>query len=139
MTRTRSLLRVASALLGGVGLAAPAAAQGVIGTGSGRAGAVVAWVVALIGVVTGGLALARAGRVAGNGRDGAIVASVLGLMGMALAVLHLATTTGAFYGTGNGRAGAIVALVLGLLGMVLGRLALGRSSRGVGSSVRPTQ
>ena len=48
MTRTRSLIRVAliaiaaAALLGGVGLAAPAAAQGVIGPGSGRAGATVA-------------------------------------------------------------------------------------------------
>ena len=70
LTRTRSLLRVArvaivaaaSALLGGFGLAAPAAAQGVIGTGSGRAGATVAAVVALIGVVVGGLALARSRR-----------------------------------------------------------------------------
>jgi hypothetical protein len=57
------------------------------------------------------------------------VALVLGPMGMALAVLHLATTSGAFYGSGNGRAGAIVALVLGLIGIVLGRLALGRSRR----------
>ena len=136
MTRTRSLLRVAiaasaSVLLGGLGLAAPAAAQGVIGTGSGRAGAVVAWAVALVGVVAGGLARARAaGRIgAGNGRDGAIVALVLGLVGAGLAGLHLATTTGAFYGAGNGRAGAIVALVLGLTGMALGRSALPRSSR----------
>jgi hypothetical protein len=138
MTRTRSLLRVAlvaiaaaSSLLGGFGLAAPAAAQGVIGTGSGRAGATVAALVALIGVVTAGLALARsAGRIGtGNGRDGAIVALVLGVMGVALAGLHLATTTGAFYGAGNGRAGAILALVLGLIGMALGRLALVRSSR----------
>jgi Family of unknown function (DUF6223) len=135
VTRTRALLRVAlvaiaAALLGGFGLAAPAAAQGVIGTGSGRAGAVVAWLVALIGVVIGGLALARsAGRIGtGNGRDGAIVALVLGLIGMALAGLHLATSTGGI-GTGNGRAGAILALVLGLIGLVLGRLALARSSR----------
>ena len=134
VTRTRSLLRVvlvaiATAALLGFGLAAPAAAQGVIGTGSGRAGAIVAWVVALIGVVTGGLALRSARRIGtGNGRDGAIVALVLGLIGMALAGLHLATSTGGI-GTGNGRAGAIVALVLGLIGMVLGRLALARSSR----------
>jgi hypothetical protein len=133
--RTRSLLRIArvaiaTALLGGFCLAAPAAAQGVIATGSGRAGATVAGMVALIGVVTGGLALARsASRMGtGNGRDGAIVALVLGLVGMALAGLHLATSTGGI-GTGNGRAGAIVALVLGLIGMVLGRLALARSSR----------
>ena len=99
MTRTRSPFRVArvaiaaaaAALLGGFGLAAPAAAQGVIGTGSGRAGAIVAWVVALIGVVTGGLALARsAGRIGtGNGRLGAIVALVLGLIGLVLGRLAL--------------------------------------------------
>ena len=102
MTR-RSLLRVtlvaiagaASALLWGFGVAAPAAAQGVIGTGSGRAGATVAAIVALIGVVTGGLALARsAGRIgAGNGRDGAIVALVLGLIGMVLGRLALARSS----------------------------------------------
>ncbi|XXU89806.1 DUF6223 family protein [Sorangium sp. So ce1099] len=131
-TRSRSLIRVAAAaaLLGGIGFAAPAAAQGVIGTGSGRAGATVALVVGLIGVAIGGLALARSvGRIgAGNGRDGAIVALVLGPIGMVLAGLHLATATGGI-GTGNGRGGAIVALVLGLIGMVLGRLALARSRR----------
>jgi diadenosine tetraphosphate (Ap4A) HIT family hydrolase len=64
----------ASVLLGVGGLAAPSAAQGVIATGSGRARATVAGLVALIGVVTGGLALARsAARIGmGNGRDGAI-------------------------------------------------------------------
>jgi hypothetical protein len=134
MTRTRSLLRVdrfaaASALLGGFGLAAPAAAH-VIGPGSGRTGASVAAMVALIGVVTGGLALARAaGRIGtGNGRDGAIVALVLALMGTFLAGLHLATSSGGI-GTGNGRLGAIVALVLGLIGLALGRLALVHSGR----------
>ena len=100
VTHTRSLLRVvlvaiaaaASALLG---LAAPSAAQGVIATGSGRAGATVAALVALIGVVTGGLALARSsGRVAtGNGRAGAIVALVLGLVGMVLGRLALARSS----------------------------------------------
>ena len=97
MTRTRSLIRVdlipiAAALLGGVGLAAPAAAQGIVGTGSGRAGATVAAVVGLTGVVIGGLTLARsAGRIGtGNGRGGAIVALVLGLIGMVLGRLALA-------------------------------------------------
>jgi hypothetical protein len=85
-----------SALLGGFVLAAPAAAQGVIGTGSGRAGATVAAVVALIGVIAGGLALVRsAGRFgAGNGRDGAIVALVLGAIGMVLGRLALARSGG---------------------------------------------
>ena len=68
MTRTRLKIRVtliataAAALFGVVVLAAPAAARGVIGPGSGRAGAQVAAVVALAGVVTGGLALARSAR-----------------------------------------------------------------------------
>lgn len=140
VTRARSLIRDAAiaagaaALLGGLGPVAPLAAQtsaGVIASGSGRAGATVALVVALIGVIVGGLAAARsAGRIgAGNGRDGAIVALVLGLVGMFLAALHLATSTGAI-GTGNGRGGAIVALVLGLVAMVLGRLALRGGRRG---------
>jgi hypothetical protein len=126
MTRFRSLIRLslitaaAPALLGGCGL---------IGPGSGRAGASLAAVVGLIGVVIGGLALARAaGRITGTGRNGAIVAMVLGLIGMVLAGLHLATNTGAI-GTGSGRAGAIVAVVLGLIDMVLGGLALARSRR----------
>jgi hypothetical protein len=49
-------------LLGAFGLAAPAAAQGVIGTGSGRDGAVVALVLGLIGMVLGRRALARSSR-----------------------------------------------------------------------------
>lgn len=124
MTHTRLLLglAIASAQLWG---ATPVGAHGVIATGSGRAGATVAGIVALIGVVVGGLAARRAD--ARIGRDGAIVALVSGLVGMVLGALHLATTTGGF-GTGNGRAGAIVALVLGVIGMALGRKALGRPS-----------
>src|SRR5262245_2485037 len=105
MTRTRSQLRVgraaiaasASGLLAELGFGTPAAAQGVIATGSGRAGATVAALVALIGVIVGGLALgrSRAGIGAGKGRDGAVVALVTSLMGMALAGLHLATSNGA--------------------------------------------
>ena len=111
----------------GVGFATPAAAQGVIATGSGRAGAQVAALMALLGVVAGGLALARAtGRVDGNARDGAVASLVLGMVGLFLAGIHLATSSGGI-GTGNGRAGAIVAVVLGLIGIGLGRLALVRS------------
>jgi len=136
MTHTRSRRRAAripfavavSAILGELALAAPAAAQGVIGAGSGRAGAIVAWAVALIGVVTGGVARSRSVRGVGprNGRDGAIVALVTSVSGMALAVLHLVTSPGAI-GTGNGRLGAIVALLLGAIGSLLGRAALRRS------------
>jgi hypothetical protein len=138
VARTRSWLQAipsaidaaAFALVAELVFAAPPAAQGVVGTGSGRAGATVAAVVALIGVVTGGLALARSAGRTGTavGRDAAVAALVLGLIGMVLAGLHLATSTGAV-GTGNGRGGAIVALALGLVGVVLGRLALARSRR----------
>jgi hypothetical protein len=72
MTCTRSLIRVAliaaaAALVEGFGLAAPAAAHasvaaGLVGPGSGRAGASLAAVVGLIGAVIGGLALARSRR-----------------------------------------------------------------------------
>ena len=140
MTWSRSLVRVtlsaaAAALLGQVGLAAPATthvslAAGVIGPGSGRAGASLAAVVGLIGVVIGGLALSRsAGRIGpGNGRNGAIVALAFALISTVLAGLHLATNPGGI-GTGHGRAGAIVALVLGLSGMVVGGVARARSRR----------
>ena len=116
MTGTRSLIHVALI------------AAGVVGPGSGRAGASLAAVVGLIGVVFGGRALARSAGRGGTGRNGAIVALVLGLIGTVLAGLHLATNTGAI-GTGHGRAGAIVALVLGPTGMVLGGLARARSRR----------
>jgi hypothetical protein len=124
-------LEQASGAAAWLGLAAPAAAHG-IGPGSGRTGAIVAWSASLIGVIAGGIALARSSRQTGSGggRDGAIVALALALVGMALAALHLVTSPGAI-GTGNGRAGAILALVLGLIGIVLGRVALSRSRRSV--------
>jgi hypothetical protein len=102
-------------------------ATGDIGIGSGRLLPTVAAVVGLIGVVIGGLALARSRR-AGNGRAGAIVAAVLGLISLVIGGLHTANSAGGF-GTGNGLAGAIVAIVLGLVDMVLGGLALARSRR----------
>lgn len=96
----------------------------------GRARSLVGAVVALISLVIGGWALARAaGSIgSGKGRTGAIVALLLGLIGIVLSVVHLGSSTGGF-GTGSGRAGAIVALVLGLIGMNLGGLALARSRR----------
>jgi len=137
MKRNRSFPRAARVglaaagadLLARVMLAAPAAAQGVIATGSGRAGASIAALTALGGVAAGGLALARSGARSPktrSGRDAAIVALVLALMGIALSALHLATSSGGI-GTGNGRAGAIVALLLGGIGIVLGRRALVRT------------
>jgi hypothetical protein len=97
---------------------------------AGRLWATTAAVQALVGVVIGGLALARsAGRIGtGNGRMGAIVALVAGVIAVVNGGLALATADGG-PGTGNGVVGAIVALVLGVIGMVLSRLALARSRR----------
>ena len=115
-------------------LAAPAAAHvsvaaGGYDLGSGRLVPTVAAVVGLISVVTGGLALARSGRIGtGNAQAGAVVALVTGLIGVVVGGLHAANAAGGL-GTGNGLAGAVVALVLGLIGMVTGGLALARSRR----------
>jgi hypothetical protein len=82
---------------------------------------------ALVGVVIGGLALARsAGRIsAGSGRRGAIVALVAGLIAAVNGGLNLAVANGG-PGTGNGVVGGAAAFVLGLIAMALGGLALGR-------------
>jgi hypothetical protein len=132
------LAAAAAALLGGFGLAAPAAAHvsvqptaaSVYTMSPGRIEAIVAALVALISVVLGGLALARsAGRIGtGNGRRGAIVALVLGPIGMVVGGLVVATADGGL-GTGNGLGGGIVALVVGLIGVVLGGLVVARSRR----------
>ena len=129
---------VAAALIGGVGLAASAAAQvsdqpppvRVYTLTPERVAASAAAVVALIGAVIGGLALARsAGRAgAGYGRPGAIVALVMAPIGLIIGGLVVATADGGL-GTGNGLGGGIVAMLVGLIGMALGGLALARSRR----------
>ena len=87
---------------------------------------------ALVSVVTGGLAVRRsAGRIGtGNGSLGAIVALAAALIALVNGGLNLAMATGG-PGTGNGVVGAAAALVLGLIGMALGGLALARSRRTV--------
>ena len=132
------LAAAAAALLGGFGLAAPAAAHvsaqptaaSVYTMSAGRIGASVAALLGLSGVIISGLALARPTRRigTGNGRLGATMALAAGLIGMALGGLVVATSDGGI-GTGNGRGGAYVALVVGLIAMVLGGLALARSRR----------
>ncbi|MEU8300540.1 DUF6223 family protein [Micromonospora sp. NPDC048909] len=127
-----------TALLGAFGFAAPAAAHSSLQPAAadaftmsaGRLGASVAAVVGLIGVVIGGLALARPATRIGtaNGRGGAVVALVAGLIGIVLGGLVVATSDGGI-GTGNGRGGAFVALVVGVVGIVLGGLALARARR----------
>jgi hypothetical protein len=103
---------------------------------SGRLVGSVAALVALAGVVIGGLALRRsAGRIGtGNGRIGAIVALAAGLIALVNGGLNLGIAKGG-PGTGNGVVGGAAALVLGLIGMTLGGLALARSRR-TGRSVQ---
>ncbi|MBE7550055.1 MAG: hypothetical protein HS126_03115 [Anaerolineales bacterium] len=95
-----------------------------------RLWATTAAVLALVGVVLGGLALARPTSrfSAASGRLGAIVPLVAGLIAVVNGGLNLAVANGG-PGTGNGVVGAAGALVLGLIGMVLGGLALTRSGR----------
>jgi hypothetical protein len=118
------ILVIAGVCLLGTTPSAQVAAGGA-GIGSGRLVATVAAGVGLIGVVLGGLALARsAGRIGTrNGRRWAMAAGAAGLISVIVGGLHAANSAGGF-GTGNGLAGAIVAIVLGLIGMVLGGLAL---------------
>jgi hypothetical protein len=87
-------------------------------------------VLALAGVVIGGLALARpASRFGtGSGRLGAIVALVAGLIAVVNGGLNLAIANGG-PGTGNGVVGGAAASVLGLIALTLSRLALARWRR----------
>jgi hypothetical protein len=88
---------------------------------------------ALLGVASGGLALARP-----SGRFGAYsgrlsgVALTAGLIAVLNGALNLAVADGG-PGSGNGVVGAAGALVLGLIAMGAGGLALARSRRGGGA------
>ncbi|MGH9158457.1 MAG: DUF6223 family protein [Vicinamibacteraceae bacterium] len=85
---------------------------------------------ALVGVVSGGLALARPASRFGtaSGRPGAIVGLVAGPIAVGIGGLLLAVATGG-PGSGNGVVGAAGAVVLGLMASALGGLALARSRR----------
>lgn len=85
---------------------------------------------ALVGVVIGGLALARPVTRFGvaSGRLGAIVALVTGPIALLNGGLNLAFANGG-PGSGNGVVGAAAAVVLGLVATILGGLALARSRR----------
>lgn len=126
----------AAALLGVLGLATPAAANVLVQPTAataytltaGRFWSLVAALLGLVGVVIGGLALARsAGRI-GTGGRGAILALAAGLAGAVIGGLVVAAADGG-PGTGYGIVGGFVALVVGLIAMVLGGLALARSRR----------
>jgi hypothetical protein len=92
-----------------------------------RLRAVLAMLVALLGVVSGGWALRFAtdsGR--RSARPSAIVALVAGLSGASLGGVVVGTAKGGL-GTGHGLGGGIVALLLGLIAIGLGGLARMRS------------
>ncbi|MGV9310560.1 DUF6223 family protein [Nonomuraea sp. NPDC003727] len=129
---------LAEALLGGFGPATPAAARVLVQSAdvsayaltAGRLWSLVAALLGLVGVVIGGLALARStGHVGtGNGRRGAVVALAAGVAGAAIGGLVVAAAEGG-PGTGYGIVGGFVALAVGLIGVLLGGLALARSRR----------
>ena len=106
------------------------AATTVYGLTSQRLWATTAAVLALVGAVIGGLALARPASRFGttSGRLGAIVALVAGLLAVVNGWLVLAIANGG-PGTGNGVVGGAGALVLGLIAMAEGGLFLARSRR----------
>lgn len=109
------------------------AAPGAVDPYALAAGRIVGTVVALValgGVIAGGLALARAAGRNGNGARRAIVALAAGLTGIVGGGVVLAVADGG-PGTGNGVVGGGAAVVLGLIAMALGRLALTRSRRTV--------
>src|SRR5215831_11641946 len=95
-----------------------------------RLWATTAAVLAVAGVVIGGLAVARPASRFGtaSGRFGAIAALVAGLMAVINGGLNLAIATGG-PGSGNGVVGGAAAFVLGLIAVVLGGLALARCRR----------
>ena len=117
------------AVLVGAHLAEPAATT-VYGLTPRRLWATAAMVLALVGVVIGGLALIRPGSRFGIASVGlgAIVALVAGLIAVVNGGLVLAVANGG-PGTGNGVVGGAGALVLGLIATSLGGLALARSRR----------
>src|SRR5262245_56779301 len=106
------------------------AATTVYGVTSRRLWATTAAVLALVGVVIGGLALARPASRFGtaSGRLGAIAALVAGLIAVINGGLNLAIANGG-PGTGNGVVGGAAAFVLGLIALGLGGLALARCRR----------
>ncbi|HWM05358.1 MAG TPA: DUF6223 family protein [Actinophytocola sp.] len=106
------------------------AAADVYALTTGRLVATVATLVALAGVVVGGLALARARGRVGTRRTRAIVALTAGLAGMTVGGVVVAAAKGG-PGTGYGIVGGYFALAIGLIATVLGWLALARARRTV--------
>ena len=106
------------------------AATTVYGPTPRRLWATAAALLGLLGVVIGGLALARPDSRFGtaSGRLGATVALVAGIIAAVNGGLNLALANGG-PGTGNGVVGGAAAFVLGLIALALGGLALTRCRR----------
>ncbi|MEG3636916.1 DUF6223 family protein [Micromonospora palythoicola] len=135
MTIVRLVFATAAAIPSGAGLAAPVTtriaadpvfAQG-ISMGAGRIGSTVAALLALAGVIVGGLALTPGRFRTGRARAG-WSALAAGVFGMTLGGLVVLTSDGGI-GTGNGRGGGYVALVVGLIAVVVGGFVLARARR----------
>jgi hypothetical protein len=84
-------------------------------------------VLALVGVVIGGLALVRPASRFGtsSGRLGATITLIMGLIAVVNGGLNVAIANGG-PGTGNGVVGGAAAFVLGLIALAIGGLALAR-------------
>ena len=104
-----------------------------------RLWATTAAVLAVVGVIIGGMALARpASRFGTNsGKSGAIMALVAGLIAGINGGLNLAIANGG-PGSGNGVVGGAAAFVLGLIASALGGLALTRCRRTILAPKRMT-
>jgi Family of unknown function (DUF6223) len=101
------------------------------GLTAGRFWSLVGAVVAVAGVVIGGLVLARSRRIgAGFRRRGPVVSLAAGLIGIVVGGLVVAAAEGG-PGTGYGIVGGYVDLVVGGIAVVLGVLALTRARRTV--------
>jgi hypothetical protein len=137
MTRPLALVfaaLAAAALFGGLvhavlvaaNVSEPAATT-VYGMTSRRLWATAVAALALVGVLIGGVALARPASRFGtaSGRLGAVAALLAGLIGVVNGALVVAIATGG-PGSGNGVVGGAGALVLGVIAMVLGGLAAAR-------------
>lgn len=130
-----ALATIAGTLAAGFVLATPAAAHvstdpTVYGWTTGRLIGSVGALVALAGVVIGGLALARPTSRIGTstGRLGATMAIGSALVGIVLGGIVIAVAKGG-PGTGYGIVGGYAAIAIGLIALVLGWLAQTRSRR----------
>lgn len=102
------------------------------GMTSGRLGPTLTALVGLVGVIAGGLALARARRDKAGNRAGT-VALTTGAIAVPAGAWFAVTADGG-PGTGNGIVGAWIAIALGLIGAALGGVSLARTRAAAGTA-----